>query len=234
VISCYRKEFRNMTTSQYNLEEIRSLGLSATAVPCGYDAKVFHRLPELDRSDSTVLAVGRTFFQKNFKQTYRAWKLLGEKRPTLQLFGSEPKIAKWDKRIDYKTKPSDSGVNDLYNQAAVFIQTSWHEGFCLPLLEAMAAGCPVICTDAHGNRDFCFDGKNCLMVEHEDVEGLKKQIERLLGDAQMRARFSEQGIKTAKSYDWPVIMKQVESFYNEVAAQPNYDYIQKAVEKNYS
>ena len=37
----------------------------------------------------------------------------------------------------------------------MFVQTSRHEGFCLPPLEAMAAGAPVVCTDAHGNRDFC-------------------------------------------------------------------------------
>jgi glycosyltransferase involved in cell wall biosynthesis len=63
-------------------------------------------------------------------------------------------------------------VNELYNKATLFVQTSRHEGFCLPILEAMAAGCPVICTDAHGNRDFSFDGKNCLMVEQDDAEGL--------------------------------------------------------------
>ena len=45
----------------------------------------------------------------------------------------------------------------------MFLQTSVHEGFCLPILEAMAAGAPVVCTDAHGNRDFCRDGVNCLM-----------------------------------------------------------------------
>ena len=55
--------------------------------------------------------------------------------------------------------------HELFNQATVFVQTSTHEGFCLPPLEAMATGGAVVCTDAHGNRDFCVDGENCLMPE---------------------------------------------------------------------
>jgi glycosyltransferase involved in cell wall biosynthesis len=51
----------------------------------------------------------------------------------------------------------------VFSQATVFVQTSVHEGFALPPLEAMAAGAAVVCTDAHGNRDFCRDGVNCLM-----------------------------------------------------------------------
>ena len=47
----------------------------------------------------------------------------------------------------------------------MFVQTSAHEGFCLPPLEAMATGGAVVCTDAHGNRDFCRDGENCLVPE---------------------------------------------------------------------
>ena len=50
-------------------------------------------------------------------------------------------------------------------EATVFVQTSTHEGFALPPLESMATGGAVVCTDAHGNRDFCVDGENCLMPE---------------------------------------------------------------------
>ena len=87
-----------------------------------------------------------------------------EPRPELCLFGVEPELAP-EGRSSYVEAPTDAGVNELLNQATVFVQTSMHEGFCLPPLEAMAAGAPVVCTDANGNRDFCVDGQNCLMVE---------------------------------------------------------------------
>ena len=216
VVSCYRKEFRNMTTSQYNLEEIRALGLKAVAIPCGYDDKTYRPLPNVQRDEHTVLALGRTFFQKNFTMTFKAWKLLGTDRPTLKLFGQEEEMAKLDKKIDYVKRPSNEAVNKLYNEATIFVQTSRHEGFCLPLLEAMATGVPAICTDAHGNRDFCQDGKNCLMVAQDDVDGLAAAMKRLLANKALRARLSKAAAQTAKKYRWDAVMDKVEAFYREL------------------
>lgn len=217
VVSCYRKEFRNMTTSQYNLEEIRALGLTATAIPCGYDNTTYKLLPKIKREKNVLLALGRTFFQKNFDFTFKSWKAVGDKRPDMWLYGIEPEMAKLDKKIKYHKKPSDSEVNKIFNQSTIFVQTSRHEGFSLPILEAMAGGCPVICTDAHGNRDFCFDKKNCLMVEHDDVDGLKNAIETLMKDEKLRKKLSGEALKTVKQYQWDVIMNRVEKFYKEVA-----------------
>ncbi len=109
-----------------------------------------------------VLALGRSDPLKNLPLTLEAWRRLPEPRPELCLFGSSPS---WptEPGIRYVTSPSDAEVNELLNQATVFVQTSTHEGFCLPVLESMATGGAVVCTDAHGNRDFCVDGVNCLM-----------------------------------------------------------------------
>ena len=66
----------------------------------------------------------------------------------------------------------------------MFVQTSTHEGFCLPPLEAMATGGAVVCTDAHGNRDFCRDGENCLMPEPDRRQSVSgRDRARLLEDA---------------------------------------------------
>lgn len=219
VVSCYRKEFINMTTSQYNLSEINSIGLKATAIPCGYDNNTYKVLPNIERKKNILLALGRSFFQKNFNMTFNAWRGIGDKRPDMWLFGIEPDMAKMDKKIRYFKKPSNEEVNKLYNQATVMAQTSRHEGFSLPILEAMAAGCPVICTDAHGNRDFCRDGQNCLIVEHDDIEGMTKAITKLFNNRQLRDKLSKAGIATAKKYQWDVIMDKVEKFYKEIARQ---------------
>ncbi len=217
VVSCYRKEFRNLTISSFNLDELRAIGLTASLLPCGYDDELYKPLANIKRRDNVLLAVGRTFFQKNFNMTLNGWKLLGESRPELLLYGGEPEMARLDERVEYVTKPSNEEVNELYNQAAVFVQTSRHEGFCLPLLEAMAAGCPVICTDSHGNRDFCFKDKNCLMVEHDDEVGLSQAIATLMADLALRKKLSAQGIKTAKKFQWPIIMDISEAFYKDIA-----------------
>lgn len=216
VVSCYRKEFRNTTISSYNLAELQAIGLNATIIPCGYEDHIYKEIPGTKRHKDVILGVGRTFFQKNFEMTFKAWKLLGASRPIMWLFGAEPEMAKRDPKIKYFTKPTNKKINELYNKATIFVQTSLHEGFCLPVLEAMAAGCPVITTDSHGNRDFCFDGKNCLMVEHYDVEGLKTAIDKLLGDEKLRDKLSKESLKTVKNFKWAAVTKKAEKFFKEV------------------
>ncbi|OGL36087.1 hypothetical protein A3F05_00310, partial [Candidatus Saccharibacteria bacterium RIFCSPHIGHO2_12_FULL_47_17] len=217
VVSCYRKEFRNLTISSYNKEELQAIGLPATLLPCGYDDKTYKPLKDVARLDNVLLAVGRGFFQKNFGMTLKGWKLLGEQRPDMWLYGAEPQMAKLDKKITYFKKPTNQAVNKLYNQATMFVQTSRHEGFALPILEAMAAGCPVICTDAHGNRDFSLAGKNCLMVDHDDKEALAAAIKKLQGSKNLRQRLGNEGLKTARKFRLDAIMRIAEKFYREVA-----------------
>ena len=216
VVSCYRKEFRNLTISTYNLNELRAIGLDATLIPCGYEDNIYKQLKDVKRKDNVLLAVGRSFFQKNFDMTFKGWKLLEDKRPEMWLYGFEPEIAKRDPKITYFKKPSNKHVNELYNQATMFVQTSIHEGFCLPILEAMAAGCPIICTDAHGNRDFCFDGKNCLMVEQNDAEGLKNAIQKMLSNKKLREKLSSEALKTATEYRWDNVINKAEKFFKKV------------------
>jgi glycosyltransferase involved in cell wall biosynthesis len=107
-------------------------------------------------------------------------------------------------------------VNELFNQATVFIQTSTHEGFALPPLEAMATGGAVVCTDAHGNRDFCLDGENCLMPE-QNPEAVSEALARLLGDSALRERLGRAGIETAQTYAWERRIDALEDFFETVA-----------------
>lgn len=219
VVSCYRKEFKNMTTSGFNLEEIRSMGLQAEAIPCGIDQTVNKKLKGIERKANVLACNGRKFFQKNLDFTIQGWQAMGEERPELLLYGAESELARLDKKITYVTRPSNAEVNKIFNECTVFIQTSRHEGFCLPLIEAMATGAPIVCTDAHGNRDFCVDGKNCLIVEHDDVEGLRKALTKLFNDPELRKRISAEARKTAAAYEWDKVIKKVAKFYEKVAKQ---------------
>ncbi len=216
VVACYRKEFRNITISPYNLDELHDIGLKATIIPCGYDKDTFKPLKGAKKRKDVLIGVGRSFFQKNFEMTYNSWKALGNKRPKMWLYGFEPELAKRDSKIQYFNKPSSQEINKFYNEATVFIQTSRHEGFCLPILEAMAAGCPVICTDAHGNRGFCENEKNCLIVGQDDIQGAKKAIERLMNDEKLRNKLSKNALNTVKEYQWDSIMDKSEEFFSKV------------------
>ena len=167
VIDSYRPEFNYMTISSWNRDRLREFGLDAALIPPGIDLETFRLLEDVERREDMVLALGRSNPLKNLPLTVDAWRALGgtaalEGTPELCLFGIEPELAT-DPGMRHVQAPSDEEVNELFNTATVFVQTSTHEGFCLPPLEAMATGGAVVCTDAHGKlRDFCVDGENCL------------------------------------------------------------------------
>jgi glycosyltransferase involved in cell wall biosynthesis len=216
VAASYRKEFVQVTIATYQQGELEAIGSEAILIPSAYDKDKFHRLDGIERDADTVIAVGRSFFQKNFAMTEKAWRSMGERRPRLSLFGSEPDIVA-DDRVDYTVRPSDAELNVLYNRATMFVQTSRHEGFGLPIIEAMAAGCPVITTDSHGNRDFCIDEVNCLVVEVDDSDGLAAAMRRLLDDPELQERLRVAGLATAEKHTWAVILDSFEDLYGRIA-----------------
>jgi glycosyltransferase involved in cell wall biosynthesis len=183
----------------------------------GVDLTRWHELPGAQRSDRAVLGLGRGNPLKDFPLTRAAYEALPEPRPELWLFGIEPEVADGIAGpVTYHRRPSDAEVNRLLNTATVFLQTSRHEGFCLPILEAMAAGAPVVCTDAHGNRDFCRDGVNCLIpVRHPHA--VRDAVQRLLTDPDLRARLAGGGRETAERYALSRKLDELDAFYRDLA-----------------
>ena len=217
VLNSYRHEFNYMTISSWNRDRLRELGLDAELIPPGVDLDTFRPIPDVARCPDMLLALGRTNPLKNLPLTLEAWRRLPEPRPELCLFGIEPGIAEREPGIRYVTAPSDAQVNELFNQATVFVQTSIHEGFCLPPLESMATGGAVVTTDSHGNRDFCVDGDNCLMPE-SDADAVVAAISRLLDDPALRERLGQRGVVTAADYAWEIRIDALVRFYDGVAA----------------
>jgi GT2 family glycosyltransferase/glycosyltransferase involved in cell wall biosynthesis len=215
VIDSYRPEFSYMTISGWNRERLQELGLDAELIPPGIDLECFRERLEVERRNDMVLALGRTNPLKNLPLTIAAWRALPEPRPELCMFGIEPELAT-DEGMRYVESPSDEEVGELFSQATVFVQTSTHEGFCLPALESMATGGAVVCTDAHGNRDFCADGENCLMPK-ASREAVSAALGRLLGDPELRERVGRAGVETARQYAWERRIDALEAFLVEVA-----------------
>jgi len=215
VLNTYRPEFIFLTTSTWNQARLAELGLESTLISPGADLETFRPLPDVARRNDMLLALGRSQPIKNLGLTVAAWRRLPAPRLELCLFGSEPELAR-EPGLRYVASPSDAEVNKLLNQATAFLQTSSHEGFCLTILEAMAAGCPVVCTDADGNRDFCTHETNCLMPEPRPA-AVEAEVRRLLADPALRSRLGQAGIATAGEYGWGPRIDALERFMFEIA-----------------
>lgn len=86
----------------------------------------------------------------------------------------------------------------VFNQAAIVCLPSHREGMPKALLEAAAAGKPVVTTDAVGCREAVIAGETGLLVPVGDAEALAEALRQLIDDAALRARFGENGRKLAE------------------------------------
>jgi glycosyltransferase involved in cell wall biosynthesis len=219
VYTTYRPEFTFLTTSTWVYRSLLAHAPSATIISPGVDRVKWRRLDGAQRADDAILGLGRGNPLKNFPLTRDAYMGTAEPRPRLWLFGIEPQVAEgMGDRVTYHVRPSDEEVNRLLNECTLFLQTSRHEGFCLPVLEAMSAGAPVVCTDAHGNTDFCVDGVNCLMP-HADPRAVREAVEAVLGDRDLRERLRAAGLETAERYSLTNKLDELDRFYRDLAEQ---------------
>jgi glycosyltransferase involved in cell wall biosynthesis len=226
VLASYLPDFSYLTDSSWVRARLAELGLDASLISPGIDLDTYRPL-DIERRTDVVLTVGRSHYLKNLTLSWLAWRRLPKPRPELWMYGVEPDLGnKFGAR--YFTNPTDEEVNMLLNTTTVFLQTSRHEGFGLPILEAMAAGTPVICTDAHGNRDFCFDGVNCLMPEARS-DAVAESLEKVFQDGKIRDGLSREGLQTARRFDWNGQIGQLETFLKQVqaraAAGPRVDWL---------
>lgn len=90
-----------------------------------------------------------------------------------------------------------SDIPAILERADVFVLPSLFEGLPLSLLEAMAAGKPVVATDVDGSHDVVLDGVTGFLVPPRDSEALIKTIASLLGNEEMRSNFGKAGRERA-------------------------------------
>ena len=114
--------------------------------------------------------------------------------------------------------PTDTLI-DIYRAADVFSFPSLLETFGIVLIEAMAAGLPVITTDAPGCRDVIRNGEDGLMVPVNDDEALTNAMQRLMDDDQMRKQFAVKSKARARDFSWDVIVDHYIDLYRAIISE---------------
>lgn len=88
----------------------------------------------------------------------------------------------------------------VVQSADVFVLNSSYEGLPHMLIEALAVGTPVIATRAGGNAEVIRDGENGILVQPGDTSALSGALVRLLGDAELRGRFTQRAAESAERF----------------------------------
>ena len=113
---------------------------------------------------------------------------------------------------------SREAMSRYYRAATVFCAPSTgFESFGIVLLEAMAAGIPIVASDIAGYRSVLTDGVEGRLVPPNDEKAIADATIRLLQEPETRTAMKARGRATAAGYDWPIIAQNVLDYYGELA-----------------
>ncbi len=110
---------------------------------------------------------------------------------------------------------------ELYADSDLFVFPSGTETFGNVLLEAMASGCPCICTDSGGVTDFTTHNENAYVVPYRNADALSAAVETLIENETLRKQLSAGALKKAKSRSWDGVMEYLISGYGDVLGKEN-------------
>jgi len=107
-------------------------------------------------------------------------------------------------------------IAGYYDQADIFINASRLDNMPVSILEAYAAGLPVVSTAPEGMCYMVEDGKTGLLCNVGDSRGLAESVVRLLRDAQLASSLTANALQKCKQYEWRVVRRQWLSIYDSL------------------
>jgi glycosyltransferase involved in cell wall biosynthesis len=111
----------------------------------------------------------------------------------------------------------DAAMADLYRAADVMVYPSLFEGFGLPAAEAMACGCPVLCSRRGSLAEVVADAADT--IEPEDVADIAAGLERLASSPAHREHLRQAGLVNARRFNWVANAEKVLEVYRQAAAK---------------
>ncbi len=204
-------------------------------VPNGVDVGAFaHAEPLADLPvGRRILWVNRLDAQKGFPIALAALsKVLAELPDALLLVVGEGKDREALKlltepaeaRVDMRGAVPNEQVPSYLAAVEVFVSPAvGQESFGIALVEAMAAGLPVVATDIAGYREVVSDGVEGLLVPPRDPEALAAGVVRVLKEPELAKRLGEAGRERARTFDWPIVVDRLEGLYTRAIESAGYD-----------
>jgi alpha-1,3-rhamnosyl/mannosyltransferase len=118
-------------------------------------------------------------------------------------------------RVFFTGHVPDPDLSAIYTGAAALVYPSFYEGFGLPVLEAMACGCPVICSHAASLPEVAGDA--ALFIDPFDADSLVQAIDNLVPDKGCRQRMTTAGLARAAQFTWEKTARQTLEIFRRVA-----------------
>jgi phosphatidylinositol alpha-mannosyltransferase len=119
--------------------------------------------------------------------------------------------------VEFLGRVGDTEKAQLFRTADIYVSpATGRESFGIVLLEAMAAGAPIVCSDIHGYKGVVRREREALLVEPGDKEALAAAMARLLDDPLLRVRLGDAGRLRAAEFSWARVTAKVDDYYGFV------------------
>lgn len=186
------------------------------------ESEMFQK-PQIGTRNSFLLYVGKRNLYKNFSTLLSAFNIWRYRRNVALVIVGEPLddsetnlISNLDINgaVFVLSHVSDEHLCQLYNQTIALVYPSIYEGFGLPLLEAMACGCPIIASDIPSTKEIA---KNYpLYFPASDISMLVRTLD-LAFESQITLDKIQYGLEIVKEYSWAKSAENTTKLYNMVS-----------------
>ena len=206
---------------------VRIFGLDPKRIAVTYNGVEDHFQPGrvVESKDPVILSVVNPKPHKNLGVILKAFEKLHSKGLTkyrLVLVGADkPQVLEKVNKvvagcIHCLSDVTDDELVSLYQKADVFVHPSLYEGFCLPVLEAMACGTPVITSNVASLPELTDNA--AIFINPNKIDDLAEAIYNVLANEELRKNLRERGLKRAKQFSWQEMARQTLKLYEEVGS----------------
>ncbi|MFE4350594.1 glycosyltransferase family 4 protein [Peribacillus butanolivorans] len=170
-----------------------------------------------------VLSVGELNKNKNHETVIKAIAKLNNPNVHYVICGQgilEDYLIKLIKELGLERKVKLLGyrkdIDEICKVADVFAFPSFREGLSVSLMEAMASGLSVVCSDIRGNSDLIEDGKGGFLIKPEDVDGFVNALQKILSNKSYKETFGEFNKNAIEKYNIENVISDMKKIYSEV------------------
>ncbi len=203
------EEFRVIKSEEFRIKNLREkFNLPEKFALYVGDVTWNKNLPRLVEAITKIniplVMVGKALIEKDFDRT----------NPWNQDLVKVQKLAESNKKIIRVGFVDTPDLVNLYNIASVFVMPSLYEGFGLPVLEAMASGCPVVTTKEGSIPEVAGDA--VYYVDPYNTDSIKEGVLQVFSNQKLAEDLSKKGLARAKKFSWKKTAEETAAVYEKV------------------
>ena len=169
-----------------------------------------------------LLSVGEVNKNKNHRMVIEllpklenVWYILCGRGPLIETYEKTAETLGVKNRLIMTGYRTD--IAEFYQAADIFVFPSFREGMPVSVMEAMAAGLPVVCTNIRGNRDLIKDHQGGFLFGVTHPEELLAALQKLMADEELRKAFGTYNTTTLDEYEASHVVNKVQEMYLAIA-----------------